>query len=1798
MFASRLVKGILILGLMLSAGFAQGPAKLEGWSYHTDNGYLSEEWADKTGKALCDGDRSRKGTTIYSGGTITIDIDLGKPARVTSVVAHASRPNNNYRLRTFTVLAKSLGHFQPVGSVEGFWGPTKQRDFALTVKDLDVTTDQLRLVFETPSILCLQEVEVFGAPTGAAAAAEIRLAPLNAAQPSAREADVDGDGKPEVILENNLVRLIFWPSAGGVCRSFLYKPAQAELTAAADSRYGLLRDQLWSPNYSFADRPYDYRTGGDARSAWVELSTSGAGGMMSFTRLTKRVQIERDSPIARVHYRLLNDPSSQTEYLYGLWFHHFTGVPGVGNRYFDPTTEGVRELRFDPGAGDRGSEVWYREPARGWTAVVGAKGAGLAMTLDYKYLNCFYHWSGVGVPVATHEWRFNRIPLKSGESLETEVALIPFQGLERVDGVAQDVIGAISLEGEKSALVTLCLASPRSKPATGLIRLRRLPDGPWQELGRLDVSPGKPATKRIDLAGLATGGYVLNCQVQRGGQDLDDLERAFVQGDARLAYTRAPREERVGLAADERPALPRHDLTDSIVTPHVAWARPLPGGPIKAVVLCDDTMAREVIELKQRLDLDPTYVKFRTHHWKEDLWCGDRSISTPEQANRRLLEYLKANRYELFVLAGFDWHAHFTPEVRDAITAQVRDGAGLLFIMPDGFKAEDPLAPMMGLAKGRSMHAWAEWKREGDSPLTAGLPWSLFPQTRFMSYERPPEGNVLARLSNGQPLLVTNQLGKGRTVALTYDVLTHEMSYRGYAGLTPTISYRGGFLRPEYAEMTWSYHEPWYALLARLSAWAAGRDTGVRVASLEPVDDAANAKALSLKLEGGKETYRVSAQFRNRWSHPLQQVEVTCRPGQTEVSIPLPARLGAGVNLVDVIIRDAAGRSVAWGQTYVRAKAPLAIKSVLPEKEIVFGERAPRADQPYDRAFRPQEPFRVKVTLEGAGTPPAGSRVRARLYDTHRRLLFEEIRALPAGTSELTFEARPAELRSMGLGWEIATLDPQGESDLSYARVICRWPRDWNRFRLSSWNGLFPWRSEYLYGFLAPLVEELVDVAFYGRNELETGHVWRHYWHNIDWCYLDLMTYMGDIPRFADAKFAEKAARYNETKSKEWLVREPSLSDMEWRAKVAEHLKGRATQAMRFGGAYDYCMGDEMSLTHYTRYFDYDWSPHALGAFRKWLQVRYASLDALNKAWETNFTSWDAVVPMTLHEVTGRANAAPWAEFRSFMNDSVADFFAMAQASLKSVDPQARAGLSGTQEPRSGNGMDWWKNSQAFNYYHSYNTGWSNEMRRSFAPYTGTAQSPYYAGYWQAGRAIEYNFFWCLLHDTEAVSAWTTPIFFYNDFTYSESGRDTLALCREMKLGLWDLIRNARREHDGIALHYSQNSINAATLLGKDEEIVRHRDAWVKLIEEMGLQYDFVATPQIEDGILRRGDSRGNRYRVLILPESFAVSDKEKAEIEAFVRAGGTVIADRGAGLMDGKCRRGDQGVLDGLFGLRRTDSGGEGTLGIQVRMPGIPASELKFPVAEALAPTTAKPLGQSAGEQPLPALLRNGVGNGAAWYLNLDLSPFDNERVFHTPAEKGLRSILDAILAEAGVKPQVGVSLASGRAPHLEVVRYTAGDLTYVGLLHAREEKEELATISFPETAHVYDCRKGEALGTLREVRASFAGGEARLYCLAPKPLAEPRLTLAAPAAAKGETVRYSVRLNGGSDRQKQLVRLTVFRPDGSEYADYARNLYLGEKGFTGEFRLALNDPAGAWKIVVRDLCSGAQSVTTFTVR
>jgi len=1765
---------------------SQSEARLTGWSYRTDSRYLAPDYEDKTGRMLADGDL--KGLVIYATAGTVIEIELPTPAYLTRAVIHATRPNFNYKLRAVRVQANEFGHWRDVGEAAGFWGPTTERTFRLEIPTLNVTTDKLRLVFANPSVLSLSEIELFGQAVTQQASSSYALPFVNDPQPSAREQDVDQDGKPELILENEYVRLIFTPLTGGVCRSLVYKPVRQEFVCAQDPRYGALRDQLWAPPYMFAERPYSWRLSRDANTAWIELSVTGSGGMMSFTTLTKRIEITRGSPVISVHYRLLNEPSSMTDYTYGFWVHNFWGPVGSNMRYFSPTDEGVQELAYPQPAGEKKADYWYRTPARGWTAVCGEQGQGLAAKMEYKYLNCFYNWAGVGYATATQEWRYNRLPLKSGQAFETDVRLIPFSGLTRVDGVIEDIIGAIDIQG-KAAHIKLVPASPKASAATGLIRLRQWPEGEWRELGKIEMPGGRPAEQTVNMGDLAPGGYVLNVQIIRSGKLLDDFERPFAIGGAQFAYRRAPREPRMGLKEEEKVGLPRHELSDEIITPHVKWANPLPGGPIKAVVLCDDFVAREIIELKQRLQLDVTYVKFRTTFWTEELWCGDRSISTPAQANKRLRDYLQNNQYELFLISGFHWQKHFEPETREAIRKQVKAGAGLILIEPDGFTEDDELAPIAGLARTRQMGAFSKWHRAEASPLTAGLPWDMLPATRYMEYSQPPQGRVLATLDKGQPLLVINELGQGRTAVLTYDTLTHELSYRGYAGLIPIFSYRGGFLREEYSRMTWRYWEPYYALLARLAVWAAKRDTGVDVVSLEPLlqHEFGEQTVLPLRLSGGTGEYLVTVDFENRWGQPVEQVRTTYTAGQPQIDIPVPPYLPAGLNFVNVIVKDKTGAHVAWAQTYVMGTTPVSIQSITPEKRTIFGTRPPRTSQLYERAFSPSEPLRLRTTLAVKEPVPAGYKVQARLWDTHRRLLFEQTRPVGDG-NDMLFEAQPPELRSQGLEWEIVVLGPYGQTDSAKSRVLCVAPRDWERFRLTSWGGIFPWRSEYLFDALAPRVEALVDVSFSGTTENNTGKTWLELWHNIGYSHLGLLGYMGPgVADFMDNKFAEKSTKYAQTKDKQYLIREPSLADREWRAKVMEHMRRAAQEDKQWGSPYDYCMGDEMSLTHYTRYFDYDFDPRNLADFREWLKKRYRSLAELNAAWETSYASWEDVMPLTLEEARQRSNAAPWAEFRIFMNDSLANFFADIRQALGSVDPEVRAGLSGTQEPRAGNGMDWWKLSRAFNFYHSYNTGWSNEMRRSFAPYTGVQQSPYYAGYWNAGRSLEYNMFWCLLHDTNGISAWNTAIFFYNDFTYSESGRDTLALCQEFKRGLWDLLRTGQWEHGGIAIHYSQDAINAAQLAAREEEHKEVRDAWIKLLEDMGLQYNFVSTEQIEAGLLTQPRNDFERYKVLILPESLAITEKERAAIEAFVRAGGTVIGDFNIGLYDGLCRKQATGMLDSLFGIKR-EGQPDMALHLDVKLPGAEAQGVKLAVAEGLVSAGAKSYAVSSSDKQSPAVFINTVGKGLACYLNLDLRPYEDERTFQTPGEKQIQALLKAILAKAGVKPVCDISLASGRAPHIEVTRHRAGDLQFLGFLHSGGDKEEITSIKLPSTSYVYDCRTGESLGQRSQIRTTFASRAALVYCLSPAPLAAPNISLRSPLARPGETVTYTVSLKNGQERRQQVVHLTVLTPDGLEYRDYARNILLGSKPFTGSFRLALNDPPGRWRLIVRDVASG----------
>ena len=181
--------------------------------------------------------------------------------------------------------------------------------------------------------------------------------------------------------------------------------------------------------------------------------------------------------------------------------------------------------------------------------------------------------------------------------------------------------------------------------------------------------------------------------------------------------------------------------------------------------------------------------------------------------------------------------------------------------------------------------------------------------------------------------------------------------------------------------------------------------------------------------------------------------------------------------------------------------------------------------------------------------------------------------------------------------------------------------------------------------------------------------------------------------------------------------------------------------------AYD--IRDELSTTISANPFDYDFSPIAMGAFRKWLEQRYGNLAALNAEWETGFKSWDEVKPFTTDQVKNRMgsgdaaprgnpdwqavealkfdpkeapkqptrwNFAPWCDFRTYMDSSLASALNDIRLASSKADPHTPVGIEGTQMGAAFGGYDLWRLSQVLDWVEPYDIGNAREIFGSFMP--------------------------------------------------------------------------------------------------------------------------------------------------------------------------------------------------------------------------------------------------------------------------------------------------------------------------------------------------------------------------------------------------------------------------------------------------------------------------------------------------
>jgi hypothetical protein len=587
---------------------------------------------------------------------------------------------------------------------------------------------------------------------------------------------------------------------------------------------------------------------------------------------------------------------------------------------------------------------------------------------------------------------------------------------------------------------------------------------------------------------------------------------------------------------------------------------------------------------------------------------------------------------------------------------------------------------------------------------------------------------------------------------------------------------------------------------------------------------------------------------------------------------------------------------------------------------------------------------------------------------------------------------------------------------------------------------------------------------------------------------------------------------YTATRDRRFLVRRPCFDDPAFWEEAKSRVQGLVKP---FVGQRPllYNLQDELSLGRFASPMDYCFCPHTLRTFRRWLQGQYPSLKALNTEWETQFAAWDDVTPMTTYEVKERERAAlaahrpenyaPWADHRAYMDFSFAQALDRLRGIIRAMDATTPVGIEGTQMPSAWGGYDLWRLSRVIDWVEPYDIAGSREIFRSFlpagAPVLGTvfgSDIPHIRH--QLWRLLLQGDRGCIIWDDEKSrcvekTAAGMPL--------TERGKALAPVFAELK-AVAPRLMGLPRVEDRVAIHYSQASIRAHWMFDSREDgdswprrfssyeaqhsrLARVRDSFMRVVEDLGLQSNFVSYEQVESGELIKGG-----YKVLLLPQSVAMSPRECRQVEAFVRAGGTVIADSMTATMDEHCRRLPQGQLDALFGIRRTGVAWRGQAGGGTLTAAAAATPL--PVFEPdIAPTNGKPA--RAGAQAA-AITAKRVGKGRAIYLNLEMH--DNGKLrLTTPKGEAYRDLFGRLLREAGVAPQVQVlATASGNPlPGVEVWRYQSSDADYVALqTNPTSEADSLGPVAYAGGRALTQTTRAEVrLGRKARVKEIRSGKE-----------------------------------------------------------------------------------------------------------
>ena len=641
----------------------------------------------------------------------------------------------------------------------------------------------------------------------------------------------------------------------------------------------------------------------------------------------------------------------------------------------------------------------------------------------------------------------------------------------------------------------------------------------------------------------------------------------------------------------------------------------------------------------------------------------------------------------------------------------------------------------------------------------------------------------------------------------------------------------------------------------------------------------------------------------------------------------------------------------------------------------------------------------------------------------------------------------------------------------------------------------------------------------------------------------------GNAINSKDCKTMSQWEKYQETKTFPWENKKFFMNP----TRVMDIADGAAGL-----GVYFYNLGDENALaTEINK--ENCFCDACQKRFRTYLKKVYGSLDKVNKEYRKSYKSWDEIRAYPFIQSCKKDLGSMWVDFRLFMEEQFIDLHRYVMAQITAKDPEAILGIEGMGPPaNSFCGFNFPKMLPYFRFCAPYFTSREIHAMKFLAP--DSVRAAWYGTYdGQMSAPIVKRTPWrYLLHGLNGAFWWASiigqnsPGFNNNTIMRPDMGwlsqfeLSAKEISKIKQSGIGKLMVASKPYPSGVAIHYSNNCLHASTLNPGMTNWELALQEFGTALEEAAVSYEYLAPHELEKGVPAH-------IKVLILPFSQAVSDKECKAIIDFVKNGGLLIADQMPAMMNEHGSFRSNNPLAFLFNGEK----------LKVKKTGKGFAVLTDDYFRNI--TTRVAMNSSGG------LVR------------------------------GMRHLLNLV----NVKPAVTVTNEYGSICRADI--YGVDDLILVGMLGPMEQEIKTAKnvgleagqktvdaiggsairhLTTAQDYYVYDMANGgKLLGKGKQFKIALEPSVGRVLVFSKKAMTAPRISCT-KAVKPGQPVK--IRIGGNNS----CTIIKIIAPDGKELHKFR------VRGQEGVYVPAWNEPKGNYQLLATGAVGGMTSTAKFTVQ